>query len=118
MVANHTDLEKQLWSAADNLRANSKLRGSEYSMPVLGLIFLKYAEHRFLHVQQELEANLSPRRIGMVNADTYKAKGAMFVPEDALYSRLLELPEGDDIAKAISDAMKAIEACNVFKSFN
>lgn len=112
MVANHTDLEKRLWSAADKLRANSKLRGSEYSMPVLGLIFLKYAEHRFLHVKKKLEANLSPRRAGMVDANSYKAEGAMFVPDDALYSKLVELPEGDDIAKAVSDAMKAIEEAN------
>jgi type I restriction enzyme M protein len=110
MVANHTDLEKKLWNAADQLRANSKLRGSEYSIPVLGLIFLKYAEHRFLHVQKELQAKASARR--QITPDSYKANGAMYVPDEALYTKLVELPEGEDIAKAVSDAMKAIEDAN------
>src|SRR6266568_6479976 len=47
MPANTTELEKRLWGAADELRANSKLKSSEYSVPVLGLIFLKYADHKF-----------------------------------------------------------------------
>ena len=112
MVANHSEVEQKLWNAADQLRANSTLRGSDYSIPVLGLIFLKYAEHRFLHVQQELTANLSPRRAQTITADTYKANGAMYVPDEALYAKLVELPEGEDIAKAVSDAMKAIEEAN------
>ncbi len=112
MVANHSEVEKKLWSAADQLRANSKLRGSDYSIPVLGLIFLKYAEHRFLHVKQDLQANLSPRRAQTVTPDTYKARGAMYVPDEALYANLVALPEGEDIAKAVSDAMKAIEEAN------
>jgi len=55
MPANHTDLEKTLWSAADELRANSKLKSSEYSVPVLGLIFLRYADFKFTqaHVVSE-----------------------------------------------------------------
>ncbi|MEL6524080.1 MAG: type I restriction-modification system subunit M N-terminal domain-containing protein [Chloroflexota bacterium] len=72
MVANHTDLEKRLWSAAHELRANSKLRGSQYSMPVLGLIFFEYAEHRFLHVKDEIEENTSARRRQAITPDTYK----------------------------------------------
>ena len=47
MPANHNEIEKRLWDAADELRANSKLKSSEYSVPVLGLIFLRYADHRF-----------------------------------------------------------------------
>ena len=47
MANNHTELEKRLWEAADELRANSKLKSSEYSVPVLGLIFLRYADHKF-----------------------------------------------------------------------
>jgi len=47
LVANATDLERRLWEAADELRANSGLRSSEYSTPVLGLIFLRYADHKF-----------------------------------------------------------------------
>jgi len=51
------ELEDRLWSAADELRANSKLRASEYSTPVLGLIFLRYADYRFTKAKEELEGN-------------------------------------------------------------
>jgi hypothetical protein len=47
MSANYTELEKRPWEAADELRANSKLKPSEYSVPVLGLIFLRYADYKF-----------------------------------------------------------------------
>jgi type I restriction enzyme M protein len=54
MVANNSELEKRLWGAADDLRANSKLRASEYSVPVLGLIFLRFAEYKFALAEAEL----------------------------------------------------------------
>jgi type I restriction enzyme M protein len=54
MPANTTDLEKRLWDAADDLRANSKLKSSEYSMPVLGLIFLRYADYKFEQAAETL----------------------------------------------------------------
>ena len=44
---NLKEIEKRLWESADELRANSKLKSSEYSVPVLGLIFLRYADHKF-----------------------------------------------------------------------
>src|SRR5213082_1889673 len=56
MPANHTEIEKKLWSSADELRANSHLKSSEYSVPVLGLIFLHFADQYFAHVEQELTA--------------------------------------------------------------
>ena len=52
MPANHTDLEKKLWASADGLRANSKLKASEYAVPVLGLIFLRFADRRFSQVDR------------------------------------------------------------------
>ena len=52
MNTNLTQIENKLWSAADELRANSSLKGSEYSTPVLGLIFLKYADYKFKQVQK------------------------------------------------------------------
>ena len=55
MPGNHNDIEKRLWGAADELRANSKLKASEYSLPVLGLIFLKYADFKFRQAEQELK---------------------------------------------------------------
>ena len=54
MPANHTDLEKRLWDAADELRANSKLKSSEYSIPVLGLIFLRYADYKFAEAEKKM----------------------------------------------------------------
>lgn len=54
MAQNNSDLEKRLWAAADQLRANSSLSAQEYSRPVLGLIFLKYADHRFSVVEKEI----------------------------------------------------------------
>jgi len=104
-------LEKRLWEAADQLRANSALTAQEYSRPVLGLIFLKYADSRFTEAEKELAAtNMSGRRtIGKLD---YQAKGVMFLPENARYSYLIKLPEGSDIGNAINQAMDAIEAEN------
>src|SRR5438105_1577759 len=110
MPANHTDLEKRLWGAADELRANSKLKSSEYSGPVLGLILLRYADHKFCQAQATLTRQGSGRRT-MGKAD-YQARGVLYLPESARFSKLLDLPEGADIGKAINDAMKAIEADN------
>src|SRR6266704_2039626 len=93
MPANHTEVEKRLWEAADELRANSKLKSSEYSVPVLGLIFLRYAD----------------QKIGKTD---YQAQGVLFIPEKARFATLLNLPEGADIGKSINEAMKAIEAEN------
>jgi type I restriction enzyme M protein len=87
-------LEKRLWSAADSLRANTGLTAQEYSRPILGLIFLKYAEFRFTQAKERIEAKGSSRRRGTGDIKSQiQAEGAMFVPDDALYSSLLALPE-------------------------
>ena len=112
MAANTTDLEKRLWDAADELRANSKLKSSEYSVPVLGLIFLRFADWKFAKAEQELKSKGSGRK-GITKAD-YHAKGVMYLPEAARFSNLLDLPEGEDIGKSINDAMKAIEVENTY----
>ena len=68
MPANHTEVEKRLWEAADELRANSKLKSSEYSVPVLGLIFLRYADQKFTDAEKKLTASGSGRRkIGKID---------------------------------------------------
>ncbi|WP_017319311.1 type I restriction-modification system subunit M [Mastigocladopsis repens] len=110
MPANTTDLEKRLWDAADELRANSKLKSSEYSIPVLGLIFLRYADWKFTKVEEELK-NTGSRRRGISKTD-YQAKGVLYLPESARFSTLLNLPGDSDIGKAINDAMRGIEAEN------
>ena len=72
MHANLLELEKKLWSAADELRANSELKPADYSVPVLGLIFLRYADVKFAHAQQELEGKGSGRRT--IGPTDYKAR--------------------------------------------
>ncbi len=71
MPGNHTEIEKRLWDAADQLRANSRLKSSEYTGPVLGLIFLRYADHKFTVAQHELESSTRERgrRHGITKAD-------------------------------------------------
>jgi len=110
MPANTTELEKRLWGAADELRANSKLKSSEYSVPVLGLIFLRYADHKFAKAEAVLKSQGSGRRT--IGKADYQARGVLFLPGAARFSALLNLPEGADIGKAINEAMKAIEADN------
>ncbi|MEZ9570654.1 N-6 DNA methylase [Vibrio splendidus] len=106
-------LEKQLWSAADSLRANTGLTAQEYSRPILGLIFLRYAEFRFTQAKVNIESKGSSRRRGSSDIKSkIQAEGAMYVPDDALYSNLLALPEGSNIGVNVNNAMKALEAEN------
>jgi type I restriction enzyme M protein len=103
--------EKQLWDAADQLWTNSQLQPAEYSTPVLALIFLKYADHRFADAQRRLAAARTRRR-GAVGPEDYHAEGVVYLPDEARYAHLLALPEGTDVGAAINAAMKAIEAHN------
>jgi type I restriction enzyme M protein len=103
-------VRRTLWAAADELRANSTLSPAEYRGPVLGLIFLAYAEHRFEQVRPELEAKATARR--PVTADDYRARSVLYVPAEARLSGLVSLPEGENLGQAIDTAMKAIEATN------
>ena len=113
MANNHNEVEKKLWDVADQLRANSNLKASEYSVPVLGLIFLKFADFKFTLAKQKLEAKQKPGgRRGVSKVDYQAMKGVLYLPENARFSYLLNLPEGENIGRAINDAMKAIEAEN------
>src|SRR5215213_11188177 len=106
---NIEQLEKRLWEAADQLRANSKLTSSEYYMPVLGLIFLRHAYNRFLAVEAKVKEGL-PKRGGVtrpVTKDDFTKKSALYLPEEARYDYLLGLPKGQDVGKAINKAMDA-----------
>jgi len=105
-------LEAELWRAADQLRANSKLTASEYSMPVLGLIFLRHAYNRFQKVKTEVEKHLPvhPQRGKRpVNKKDFEERNAMFLPEKAQFEYLVSLPESADTGEAIDNAMKLIE---------
>jgi type I restriction enzyme M protein len=104
------DIANRLWETADELRANSHLKAAEYSIPVLGLIFLKFADSRFTQVEAELAGSSTGRReIGKAN---YQARGVLYLPEESRFANLLLLKEGDNLGKAINDAMAAIEEEN------
>jgi len=110
-------LEKRLWAAADELRANGDLKASEYSQPVLGLIFLRFADAKFAARRAELEKSASGRRGSRVDdVGSYHAAGVLFIPEEARFATLLEFPEGGRKGKspgqAVDDAMRAIERDN------
>ncbi len=105
-------LETELWRAADQLRANSKLTASEYSMPVLGLIFLRHAYNRFQKVKIEVEKNLPshPQRGKRpLTKKDFEEQNSMFLPEKSQFDYLVSLPESADIGEAIDNAMKLIE---------
>lgn len=111
---NIKQLEIELWEAADELRANSKLTAGEYKDPLLGLILLRFAENKFEEAKATLAKTLpiNPRTKQQREAtkDDYAAMGAMYLPEKARYSYLATLPEAEDLAEAVNTAMKLIEA--------
>lgn len=90
MANNHSETERRLWEAADQFRANSELKSSEYAVPVLGLIFLRYADYRFTQAEQELEGKGSGRR--KIGKEDYQAKGVMYLPPKARFSHLAATP--------------------------
>ena len=102
MPANHSDIEERLWDAADELRANSRLKAAEYSVPVLGLIFLRFADSKFDAARKEIEGTSSGRR--RIGKTDYQARGVLYLPEESRFSQLLQLTESDDVGKAINDA--------------
>src|SRR6266540_3308816 len=110
MPTDINDITNRLWTAADELRANSRLKASEYSVPVLGLIFLRYADIRFSEAEKDLSRQATGRR--QIGKTDYQARGVLYLPQEARFSTLLKLPEGENIGQAIDDAMKAIEVGN------
>lgn len=111
MSSNNSQLEKRLWDAADQLRANSKLTSTEYSMPLLGLIFLRHAYNRYLTVEKDI-VKVLPKRQGQTRAitkDDFTKKSALFLNEESKYDYLLQLPGGSKIGQALIKAMDLIE---------
>ena len=110
-------LEKRLWDAADELRANSGLKAGQYSSPVLGLIFLRFADARFAACRAKLEKAATGRRGSRVDdAGSYQAEGVLFLPAESRFSELLEFPEGGkdkkSLGEAVDDAMRGVEREN------
>lgn len=111
---NVQQLENELWEAADQLRANSKLNAAEYSMPVLGLIFLRHADNRFKVYLPEIEADIPPQvpaaqREALIRLG-FQGKAAIYLPEAARFDRIASLPQGAKVGEAIDAAMDAVEA--------
>src|SRR5438270_9605329 len=105
-------LESDLWEAADQLRANSKLTSTEYFMPVLGVIFLRHAANRFEAATRQIEADQAagrmPRR-HLLPAD-YLRRRALWLPEAARYDWIMQQAaiSGSDLPRLITEAMTAI----------
>ena len=112
--ADNAALEKRLWDAADQLRANSELKSQEYSAPVLGLIFLRFAEVRFTAQRAALEkASTSSRRGSRVDEPAaYHAEGILYLPAEARFDYLLNRPEAENIGAKVNAAMRDIEKQN------
>lgn len=118
-------LEADLWESADLLRAGSKLTSNQYCMPVLGLLFLRYAYSRFRMVEEEI-LKTRPVRNGRqmpVEASDYAAKSALFLPKEAQYEYLVNLPENiasagiknaagqplNSLGEVVNNAMELVE---------
>lgn len=104
-------LEADLWESADLLRAGSKLTSSQYCMPVLALLFLRYAYSRYKMVEAELLKNRPMRgdRVMPVEASDFAAKSAIFLPREAQFSYLVCLPDDQPIGEAVNHAMTLVE---------
>lgn len=124
-MINIRKLEAELWESADLLRAGSKLTSNQYCMPVLGLIFLRYAYSRFKKVEAEILKNRPSRggRVMPVEASDFSAKSALFLPKEAQYEYLVNLPENiaaaglinkdghpmNSLGEVVNNAMQLIE---------
>ena len=125
-MINIRKLEAELWESADLLRQGSKLTSSQYCMPVLALLFLRYAFSRYKMVEQEILANRPTRggRVMPVEPSDFAAKSALYLPREAQYDYLVNLPDnivaaglktkdGQDInslGEAVNNAMQLVEA--------
>ena len=111
MAVMNSSIEKKLWDAADALRTNSKLKSSEYATPVLGLIFLRFADYRFQLAKERVAKEFENSRRLPSKID-YQRQGVLYVPKTSRYKYLLNLPEEEDIQLAVIQAMKDIEEEN------
>ncbi len=124
-MINIRELESELWESADLLRAGSKLTSNQYCMPVLGLIFLRYAYSRFQLVEAEILKD-RPMRGGWVlpvEASDFASRSALFLPREAQYAYLINLPENiaeanltnwngepmTSLGEAVNNAMELVE---------
>jgi len=105
-------LQDRLWEGADQLRANSGLKSNEYATPILGLIFLRFAESKYVKFEAEIEADYDKNRGSRAERPIHEIaveKCGYYLPDKAKYSYLLNQPESADLAKLTKEAMELIE---------
>lgn len=124
-MINIRKLEAELWESADLLRAGSKLTSNQYCMPVLGLIFLRYAYSRFKLVEAEILKDRPVRngRVLPVEESDFASRSALFLPREAQYAYLVDLPENiaaagltnrngqvmNSLGEVVNNAMELVE---------
>lgn len=124
-MINIRKLESELWESADLLRQGSKLTSSQYCMPVLALLFLRYAYSRFKMVEAEILENRPKRggRVMPVEASDFVAKSALYLPKEAQFEYLVNLPDNiidahlknkdghgiNSLGEAVNNAMQLVE---------
>ena len=120
-MTNINKIKNDLWEAANKLRADSSLKTNEFATPVLGLIFLRYADFKFSEAKKNLDnelLKLSQRLRSCFNEPNwFHAKGILYLEEKSRFSYLLNLSESEDLGKKLEDAMSLIEQENKLKEF-
>ncbi|CAN2173365.1 HsdM Type I restriction-modification system methyltransferase subunit [Candidatus Nanopelagicaceae bacterium] len=114
MTTNRKQIEETLWASAEQLRANSSLKLNEMFEPILGLIFLKFADVKFQQTTKKIDAERSQitGRKPPITPELYRKNGVPFIPAGAYYSHLMNLPEDENLGQLINEAMKSIEELN------
>ncbi|MEK5257592.1 class I SAM-dependent DNA methyltransferase [Paenibacillus sp. FSL F4-0125] len=105
-------LKADLWSAADQLRANSGLKSTEYATPILGLIFLRFAESKYSQYEVEINAEYNRLKGTRIEREVHEIaieKCGFYLPDEAKYNHLLNLPESENLAQKVKEAMVAVE---------
>lgn len=106
------NLKDTLWTTADQLRANSGLKSTEYAEPILGLIFLRFADVKYSKYEAEIKAEFEGNRGTRTERPIHEIaieKCGFYLPEKARYDWLLNLPESENLAQKVKEAMESIE---------
>lgn len=106
------NLKDTLWTTADQLRANSGLKSTEYAEPILGLIFLRFADVKYSKFEAEIKAEYEKTKDTRIERSIHEIaieKCGFYLPNEARYDWLLSRPESEDLAKRVKEAMEAVE---------
>ena len=106
------ELQANLWKSADVLRASSGLKSSEYAEPILGLIFLRFTDCKYKQYEKEINEEYKKTKGSRVERAIHEIaieKCGFYLPDEARYDYLLNLPESENLAEKIKTAMELIE---------